>query len=145
MPTVPPCSPQLDLLPGDASVYRDAIARYELLRPILQGQRTLLQQSQATGVPYKRLWRDLQRFRRNGLTGLLDRRTLSHRRGKPPIETQVPVPIQQQIVRLALAPPFTARELARIVQTCHALPIDHRGIRRVLALHHLSPRRLTAA
>ena len=139
MPTVPPCSPQLDLLPGDAPVYRDTLARYELLRPILQGRRTLLQQSQATGVPYKRLWRDLQRFRRNGLTGLLDRRTLSHRRGKPPIETQVPVPIQQQIVRLALAHPFTAHELARIVQTCHALPIDHRGIRRVLALHHLSP------
>ena len=108
MPTVPLCSPQLDLLPGDAPVYRDALARYELLRPILQGRRTLLQQSQATGVPYKRLWRDLQRFRRNGLTGLLDRRTLSHRRGKPPIETQVPVPIQRQIVRLALAHPFMA-------------------------------------
>jgi hypothetical protein len=47
--------------------------------------------------------------------------------------------VQHQIVRLALAHPFTARELARMVQTCYALPIDHRGIRRVLDLHQLSP------
>jgi hypothetical protein len=47
--------------------------------------------------------------------------------------------VQHQIVRLALAHPFTARELARIVQTCYEITIDHRGIRRVLALHQLSP------
>jgi Homeodomain-like domain len=40
---------------------------------------------------------------------------------------------------LALAHPFTARELARIVQTCHAIAADQRGIRRVLDLHHRSP------
>ena len=34
---------------------------------------------------------------------------------------------------------FTARELARIVQACYVLSIDHRGIRRVLELHQLSP------
>jgi transposase InsO family protein len=51
----------------------------------------------------------------------------------------MPVSIQQQIVRLALAHPFTTRELARMVQTCHAIAVDHRGIRRVLDLHHLSP------
>ena len=71
MPTAPPASPQLDLLPSLSPAYWHALARYETLRPILQGQRTLIQQSQATGIPSKRLWRDLQRFRRNGLTGLL--------------------------------------------------------------------------
>ena len=70
--------PQLHLFPGDSPAYLDALARYEVLRPILQGQRNLLQQSHITGLPYKRLWRDLQRFRRDGLYGLLDRRTLSH-------------------------------------------------------------------
>jgi len=139
MPTAPPSSPQLDLLADLSPASGDALARYETLRPILQGQRTLLEQSHATGLPYKRLWRDLQRFRRDGLAGLLDQRTLPHRRGKSPIEAQVPVPIQQQIVRLVLAHPFSARELARIIQTCHGLAIDHRGIRRVLDLHHLSP------
>lgn len=139
MPTAPPFSPQLDLLPNLSPASGDVLARYEALRPILQGQRPLKQQSQATGLPYKRLWRDLQRFRRDGLAGLLDQRTLPHRRGKPPIEAHVPVPIQQQIVRLALAHPFSARELAWIIQTCYALAIDHRGIRRVLDLHHLSP------
>jgi hypothetical protein len=139
MPTAPPSSPQLDLLPGLSPASGGALARYEALRPILQGQRTLKQQSQATGLPYKRLWRDLQRFRRDGLAGLLDQRTWPHRRGKPPIEAYVPVPIQQQIVRLALAHPFSARELAWIIQTSYALAIDHRGIRRVLDLHHLSP------
>jgi len=49
MPTVPPSSPQLDLLPGLSPASGDALARYEALRPILQGQRTLKQQSQATG------------------------------------------------------------------------------------------------
>jgi hypothetical protein len=38
-----------------------------------------------------------------------------------------------------LAHPFSARELAWIIQTCYALAIDHRGIRRILTLHHLSP------
>jgi len=70
MPTAPPFSPQLDLLPGLSPASGDVLARYEALRPILQGQRTLKQQSQATGLPYKRLWRDLQRFRRDGLAGL---------------------------------------------------------------------------
>lgn len=139
MPKTALSSPQLHLVPGDSPADLDAVARDETLRPVLQGQRTLRQQSHITGRPYKRLWRDLQRFRRDGLYGLLDRRTLQHRRGKTPIEAQVPVHIQQQIVRLALAHPFTARELARIVQTCHAIAVDHRGIRRVLDLHHLSP------
>ena len=139
MPTPPPVSPQLDLLPSDSPAYRDALARYETLRPILQGHRTLVQQSHATGLPYKRLWRELQRFRRDGLAGLLDQRTLPHRRGKTPLAAHVPVPIQPQIVRLALAHPFTARELARIIQIWHALPIDYRGIQRILALHRLSP------
>jgi hypothetical protein len=64
MSTAAPPASQLDLFPGDGPAYRDALARYETLRPILQGQRTLLQQSHATGLSYKRLWRDLQRFRR---------------------------------------------------------------------------------
>ena len=123
MPTAPPSSPQLDLLSDVSPAYGNALARYETLRPILQGQHTLIQQSQATGLPYKRLWRDLQRFRRHGLAGLLDHRTLPHRRGKPTIEAHVPVSIQQQIVRLALAHPFSARELAWIIQTCYALAI----------------------
>jgi len=52
MPTAIPAAPQLDLLPGVSPAYGDAIARYETLRPILQGQRILIQQSHATG-----LWR----------------------------------------------------------------------------------------
>jgi hypothetical protein len=138
-PTTALSSPQLHLFPGDSPAYQDALARDEILRPVLQGQRTLIQQSHLTGLPDKRLWRDLQRFRRDGLDGLLDRRTLQHRRGKAPLEAQMPISIQQQMVRLALAHPFTTRALARIVQTCHAIAVDHRGMRRVLDLHHLSP------
>ena len=81
MPTTALSSPQLHLFPGDSPAYLDALARYERLRLILQGQRTLMQQSHITGLPYKRLWRDLQRFRRDGLYGLLDRRTMQYRRG----------------------------------------------------------------
>jgi transposase InsO family protein len=41
-------------------------------------------------------------------------------------------------VRLALAHPFTARELARVVRDGYHYPVDHRGIQRVLEQHHLS-------
>jgi Integrase core domain/Homeodomain-like domain len=139
MPTVATPSPQLDLFVRDTPAYQKALARYDLLRPILQGQSTLVQQSRATGMPYHRLWQDLRRFQRAGIVGLLDRRTLPHARGKAPIEARVPPDIQQQVVRLALAHPFTTRELARIVQTCHAIAIDHRGIQRVLDVHQLTP------
>jgi hypothetical protein len=43
------------------------------------------------------------------------------------------------VIHLALAHPFTAHELARIVQTCDALTIGHRGIQRVLRVHQLTP------
>src|SRR5262245_16398565 len=95
-----------------------------MLRPVLQGQSTLTQQSYATGIPDNRLWRDLQRFQRAGLVGLLDHRPLPHTRGKSPIAVRVPLHVQHQIVRLALAHPFTARELARISQTCYEIPIE---------------------
>jgi transposase InsO family protein len=132
-------SPQLDLFLRDTLAYQKALARYDRLRPILQGQCTLTQQSHATGIPYHQLWQDWRRFQRAGLIGLLDHRTLPHTRGTARIEARVPLHIQQQIVRLALAHPFTARELARIVQTCYELAIDHRGVRRILELHQLSP------
>src|SRR5262252_6927392 len=139
MPTATTPSPQLDLFLRDTLAYQKALARYETLRPILQGQCTLAEQSHATGIPYHQLWQDWRRFQRAGLVGRLDHRTLPHPRGKSPVEERVPSHGQQQIVRLALAHPFTARELARIVQTCYAIVIDHRGIRRVLALHQLAP------
>jgi hypothetical protein len=77
MPTVATPSPQLDLFVRDTPAYRKALARYDVLRPILQGQCTLAQQSHATGIPYHRLWQDLRRFQHAGIVGLLDRRTLS--------------------------------------------------------------------
>ena len=69
MPTVAPPSPQLDLCMRDTAASQEALARYEVLRPILQGTRTLTQHSQATGIPYGLLWRDLRRVERAGLVG----------------------------------------------------------------------------
>jgi transposase InsO family protein len=139
MPTTATPSPQLDLFLRDTLAYQQALARYERLRPILQGQRTLAEQSRATSIPYHQLWQDWRRFQRAGLVGLLDHRTLPHTRSTDSLDVRVPPHVQHQIVRLALAHPFTARELARIVRTCYTITIDHRGIRRVLDLHQLSP------
>ena len=139
MSTGAPPSLQLDLFLRDTTAYQHALARYDILRPMLQGQSTLTQQRHATGIPYYQLWRDLQRLQRAGIVGLLDHRTLPHTRGKSPIEVRMSLHVQQQIVRLALAHPFTARALARIIQVGYESPIDHRGIRRVLELHQLSP------
>jgi transposase len=139
MPQAPARVLQLDLFLSDAQAYRDALARYETIRPVLRQERTLTQHSRITGLSYWRLWRDLRRFQRAGILGLIDRRTLPHPRGRPPIDTRLPQHIQQHIIRLAIAHPFTARELARIVQECYHEPIDYRGIQRVLARHQLSP------
>jgi hypothetical protein len=133
---------QLPLFVRDTVGYPDALIRYEAIRPVLKGERSLRPQSQQTGVNYWRLWRDLRRFRRSGLLGLVDRRSLPHARGKPGADVFLPRHIQQHVVRLAMAHPFTVRELARIVRDGYRYAVDHRGIQRVLARHHLSPERL---
>jgi hypothetical protein len=139
MPQAPARVLQLDLFLSDAQAYRDALARYETIRPVFLQERTLTQHSRMMGLSYWRLWCDLRRFRRAGILGLIDRCILPHPRGRPPIEIRLPQHIQQHIVRLALAHPFTARELARIVQECYHQGVDYRGIQRVLARHRLSP------
>ncbi len=98
-----PARVQLDLFLSDAQAYRDALRRYETIRPVLRQERTLTQHSRITGLSYWRLWRDLRRFRRAGILGLIDRRTLPHPRGRSPIDARHPQIIQQHIVRLALA------------------------------------------
>jgi hypothetical protein len=113
MPTGATPSPQLDLFVRQTPAYQKAFARDDVLRPILQGQSTLVQQRRATGIPYHRLWPDLRRFQHAGMVGLLERRPLPHARGKPPIDARVPREIQPQVVRLALAHPCTTRALAR--------------------------------
>jgi transposase len=128
-------APRLHLFISDPA----ALARYEAIRPVLKGERSLPQQSHVSGINYWRLWRDLQRFQRSGLLGLIDQRTLPHARGKPAAEVFLPRHIQQPIVRLAMAHPFTAHELARVVRDGYHYPVDHRRIQRVLTRHHLSP------
>jgi transposase len=130
---------QFPLFVHDPAASPEALARYEAIRPVLKGERSLRQQSQRTGITYWRLWRDLRRFRGNGLLGLIDRRSLPHARGKPAVLDLLPRPMQQHVVRLAIAHPFTARELARIIRDGYHYAIDYRGIQRVLAQHHLSP------
>jgi hypothetical protein len=133
---------QLPLFIRDTIGYLDAVARYEAIRPVMKGERSLPQQSRVTGINYWRLWRDLQRFRGDGILGVIDWPTLPHARGKPPAEVFLPRHIQPHVVRLAMAHPLTARELARMVRDGSHDPVDHRGIPRVLAQHHLSPEAL---
>ena len=139
MPQEPIPALQLDLFVSQSPAYREALDRYEKIRPVLKEDRTLSQQSQETGITYWRLRRYLQRFKRHGIQGLIDRRRLHHPRGKPPAEEALPDHIQQQIVRLAIAHPFSYRELAWIVQDGYGYPIDYRGIQHVLERHQLSP------
>ena len=105
----------------------------------MKQERTLARHRRETGLHSWRLWRDLRRFTRSGRLGLVDRRKLPHPWGKTSIEELLPRHIQQHLVPWAIAPPFTERELARMVRDCYGDAIDHRGIRRVLEWHHLSP------
>jgi hypothetical protein len=109
-------APQLHCFVRDPAASPTAFARYEAIRPVRKGERSLSQQSHGTGRNSWRLWWDVQRFRRSGLLGLIDQRTLPHARGKPTADVFLPRHIQHHIVRLAMAHPFTARELARIVR-----------------------------
>ncbi len=74
-------APQPPLFVHDPAASPEALARYEAIQPVLKGERSLPQQSQLTGVNHWRLWRDLRRFRRAGLLGLVDRRPLHRVRG----------------------------------------------------------------
>jgi transposase InsO family protein len=130
---------QLPLFASHSPAYQEALAYYEEIRPIVKRERTLAQQSRATGLNYWRLWRHLRRFTRSGILGLIDRRKLPHPWGKTSIEELLPRHIQQHLVQLAIAHAFTDRELARIVRDCYHVSVDHRGVRRVLDWHHLSP------
>jgi hypothetical protein len=105
----------------------------------MKQERTLAQHSRATGLNDWRLWRALRRCRGDGLLGLINRRQLPHPWGKTSVAELLPRHIQQHLVPLAIAHPFTARELARMVRDCDRYPIDHRGIRRGLDRHQLSP------
>jgi len=134
---IPPV--QLDLFGEDTLAHKEALRRYELIQPVLTQQQTLQAQSQQTGISYWRLRRYIQRFTQRGLAGLIDRRRQPHRRGEEPTEQKLPGYVQQQIVRLAIAHPFTYRELARIVQIGYGYPINYHGIQRILQVHHLSP------
>jgi transposase IS481 family protein len=144
MPQEAASAPPLPLVVSESFAAQDVLARYEAIRPVLTGERPLVQQSQQIGVNYWRLWRDLRRFRRAGLLGLVDRRTLPHARGKPTVDALLHRYIQQHIVRLAIAHSFTARELARVVRDCYHYPVDYRGIQRVPEQHHLSPTHCSA-
>jgi Homeodomain-like domain/leucine-zipper of insertion element IS481 len=138
MPADPAGALQLPLFTSHSPIYQEALAHYEEIRPILKRERTLAQHSRETGLNYWRLWRHLRRFRREGLLGLMDQRKLPHAWGSS-IEALLPRHIQHHIVQLAIAHPFPDRELARIVRDCYRYAIDHRGIRRVLEWHQLSP------
>ena len=83
MPADPVGLPQLPLFASHSPAYQDALAHYEAIRPILTRERTLPQQSRKTGLNYWRLWRHLRRFRREGLSGLIDQRKLPHHGAKP--------------------------------------------------------------
>jgi len=132
-------APPFPLVVHEPAASPQALARYEAIRPVLTGERSLRPQRQRTGRSAWRLWRDRRRFQRDGLLGLIDRRTLPQVRGKPAVPDLRPRPLPPHLVRLAVAPPFTAREVAPIVRDGYRYPVEHRGIQRVGAQQHLSP------
>jgi hypothetical protein len=114
---------QLPLFVSDPAASPEALTCYEALRPVLTGQRSLRQQSYQTGISYWRLWRDLRRFRRHGLLGLVDRRTLPHSRGRPAVETLLPRHLRQHIVRLPSSTPSSLGNRRVLSETATTMPL----------------------
>jgi hypothetical protein len=50
MPRDAASAPQLSLFVSDSSIAQDVLARYEAIRPVLTGARSLVQRSQQTGM-----------------------------------------------------------------------------------------------
>jgi hypothetical protein len=71
MPREAASTPQLPLFVSESSVAQDVLTRYEAIRPVLTGERSLVQQSQQTGMNYWRLWRGVSANHVHGFERLI--------------------------------------------------------------------------
>lgn len=112
------------------------IQRYELIRPILQGDKSVMQVHRDTQVPLPTLYRYLKRFREgNGqLESLSDKSHAPHSHPKWFTDSQ-----KELVVRYKRAhPQKSARQIAKELTASGRLSINYHSVADILQQRHAS-------
>jgi transposase InsO family protein len=104
---------------------------YEVIRPIMLADETIVARSHATGVDRATISEKARRFLQEGMLGLVDRRTTTEagRHAFPAVVAGYLLYLKQ------LYPPIHYREIARILQRKYGYSTNHHTIKRYLDDH----------
>jgi transposase len=114
----------------------DAKERYELIRPILDNQKTVHQVHQDSGISDRTLRRYLKRFREGGqqIESLADKSSAAHSHPKWFTTEQKELVVEYKLQN----PPMSARQIAKDLETQGILRINNHSVSNILKAHELT-------
>ena len=112
----------------------DAIQRYELIRPILNQEKTPKQVHQETAVPLSTIYWYLKRFREDGIEGLADKSHAIHSHPKWFTDAEKDTVVSYKLQH----PHLTTRQIADGFTQTEGVPIDDRTVAKILKARGLS-------
>lgn len=107
---------------------------YEAIRPIILFSQPMVQRSDETEIPQSTISDKAKRFVKEGMLGLVDKRTQS----KSPQTQGYPDPIANYILYLKqLYPPIHYREIMRIIESKFGYKTNHHKVKRFLGQYDI--------
>ena len=115
----------------------NATQKYELIRPILNGEKTPKQASEETGIPLSTIYHYLKRFREGGgnIDSLADKSHAIHSHPKRLTQEDRDKVIQYKLQH----PHLSSRKLAKALAQDDILKIHDRTVSNILKEHRLTP------
>jgi transposase len=112
----------------------DMLERYELIRPILNQEKTPKAVHQETGTPLSTIYWVLKRFREGGIEGLADKSHAIHSHPKWLTDED-----KDKVVRFkGLNPHLTTRQIATALSEAGILEIHDTTVAKILKAHGVS-------
>lgn len=111
----------------------DVAQRYELIRPILQRDKTPKQVHQETGVALSSVYRYLKLFREEGMEGLKDKSKAPHAHPKWFTKQQKDLVVQTKLDN----PRLSARKIASQLTESGQLEISNKSVTNILHEHSI--------
>lgn len=114
----------------------NATERYELIRPIIQNQKTAKQVHTETGVPCSTIYRYLSRFEQGNreVESLADRSSASHTRPHAFTDDEKSLVIDSKLHH----PEKSARQIARELRSTGVLKISYHTVSDILKQHRVT-------
>ncbi|MBI1930093.1 helix-turn-helix domain-containing protein [Candidatus Poribacteria bacterium] len=113
----------------------DTLERYELIRPILNREKTPKAVHQETGIPLSTIYWYLKRFREDGIEGLADQSHAIHSHPKWLTEAD-----KDQVVDFKRQHPhLTTRQIATALSEAGILEIHETTVAKILKARGFSP------